>query len=402
MFWLIAAMLTGLVLAPLFAVLLRGGGRNAVSSDIAIYRDQLSEIDRDVARGILPEEEAERTRLEVQRRLLDADRTHEDAAGNAPRPARRAMAAAVALCVAGGGFALYFLVGAPGYPDLPLSVRIEQSAEIAARRPSQDAAEAEAVAILPDRPELDPEYAALMERLREVVEQRPDDQQGLRLLARNEASIGDFRAARIAQERLVTLLGADANADDLATLGEFMVLAAGGFVTPQAEAMIDRSLTADPGNGRAAYYKGLALAQIGRPDQAFAVWSDVLERDPDTAPWIAPIRGQIGEVATRAGIRYDPPAAPRGPSEADMAAAADMSEEDRAAMIGNMVAGLSDRLATQGGPSPDWARLIVAYSVLGEAERARAILDEAREVFAASPEDLANIDDAAARAGLAE
>ena len=64
-------------------------------------------------------------------------------------------------------------------------------------------------------------------------------------------------------------------------------------------------------------------------------------------------------------------------------------------MIRGMVSRLSDRLATQGGSPAEWARLIRAYGVLGDPARAHAIADEAMQVFAATPEALAQIADAA-------
>ncbi|MBJ3761942.1 c-type cytochrome biogenesis protein CcmI [Maribius pontilimi] len=402
MFWAIATGLALLVLLPIVVALVRGDGAGAADADLAIYRDQLAEIDRDLDRGLLAEDEAERTRLEVQRRLLEADRAAHDAPRRAPPWARYGLAGLATLVVGGGALAIYLAIGAPGYRDLPLKTRIALAEDTRERRPSQQAAEEQAAPLMPPPAELEPEFAQLMADLRQVMEQRPDDTDGFRLLARNEAAAGNFRAARAAQERLVSLLGDDAQPEDLAVLAELMVLAAGGFVTNEAESVIDRALTADPANGRALYYKGLSLAQIGRADQAFALWRGLLERGPETAPWVAPIRQQIGDLATRAGVRYDPPAPARGPSAEDVDAAAAMSAEDRAAMIGNMVSGLSQRLATEGGPSSDWAQLIVALGVLGETERAQAILGEARQVFAESAGDLARIDEAAERAGLGE
>jgi len=403
LFWLITGALVVLTLLPVVMALLRGGG-DGRGTDLAIYRDQLAEVERDLERGLLSEDEAARTRIEVQRRMLDADRRERGVVSRLPRGTALVFGAVIALSAAAGTFALYSLLGAPGYPDLPLAERIAQADAARDRRPSQADAEAQAAPMMPEPPELDPDFDRLLTQLRQVMDERPDDLQGYRLLARNEAAIGNFPAARAAQERLVELLGPDVTAEDLAMWGELMVLSAGGFVSSEAEAVLDRALAADPRNGRAAYYKGLALAQIGRPDQAFAIWRGLLERGPEEAPWIEPIRGQIGQVAAAAGIRYDAPApaAPRGPTAADMEAAADMSPEDRQAMIGNMVSGLSQRLATEGGPSSDWARLIVALSVLGQTDRARAILDEARGVFAGSQPDLDAIAAAADRAGLSE
>ena len=79
-----------------------------------------------------------------------------------------------------------------------------------------------------------------------------------------------------------------------------------------------------------------------------------------------------------------------------------MTDDERTEMIRGMVDGLSDRLATEGGPASDWARLIGALGVLGETERAAAIWNEARDVFAANPGDLALLAQAASQAGLSE
>ncbi|MBD3764142.1 MAG: c-type cytochrome biogenesis protein CcmI, partial [Rhodobacterales bacterium] len=81
---------------------------------------------------------------------------------------------------------------------------------------------------------------------------------------------------------------------------------------------------------------------------------------------------------------------------------ADMTEEERQAMIRSMVDGLAERLATEGGGAQDWARLIGALGVLGDTDRARTIWAEAQGVFADRPEDLAAVRAAARQAGVAE
>ncbi len=149
--------------------------------------------------------------------------------------------------------------------------------------------------------------------------------------------------------------------------------------------------------------------QTGRPDIAFRIWDRLLRQGPEEAPWIPAIRARIDEAAQLAGVEYEQPrptqqtpAAPpmAGPSAEDMEAAQDMSAEDRQEMIRGMVSRLADRLANEGGPAEEWARLIGAYGVLGETERARAIRDEALQVFAGREDDLAQIRAAAERAGL--
>jgi cytochrome c-type biogenesis protein CcmH len=250
-------------------------------------------------------------------------------------------------------------------------------------------------------PETDPALLELIERLRAAVAERPEDSEGLDLLARNEAAIGNFKGAYLAEAQLIAVLGDRAQSGDHAQLAGLMVLAAGGFVSPEAEAALVKALTLDRREPRARYLTGLLFAQNDRPDLAFRVWQPLLAESDPQAPWVGPIRAGIEEIAALAGLSYDLPPA-RGPSAADVAAAAEMSDEDREALIGGMVDGLATRLATEGGPAPDWARLIMSLGVLGQTDRARAIWDEARQVFAADPEGLAEIRSAAEATGVAE
>ena len=196
-----------------------------------------------------------------------------------------------------------------------------------------------------------------------------------------------------------------ATAGDYADYADILVTAAGGYVSPEAEAAIGQTLKRDPKNGVALYYLGAMELQIGRPDRAFQIWRTVLENSPADAPWVAPIQAQIADAATRAGVDYTPApaaAAPRGPSAADMQAAGQMTPEARAEMIRNMVAGLSERLNSQGGTPAEWAQLITALGVLGESEQATAALDKAQQAYAGNDAALAQIGEAATRAGLTQ
>lgn len=403
-FWIVAVLMALGALVPVLAALARAGSADAAARDLAIYRDQLSEVERDLARGTVTEAEAERLRTEVKRRLLEADRARTGPAGRAPRPALIGGGVLVVAVVLIGGW-VYWTVGAPGYPDLPLAVRLADAEATRAERLSQSEAEIRAGAALPSPVAPDPEFAEIMDRLRARVAEAPDDPQGLRFLAQYEARLGNFVDARAAQERLLDVLGEDATAGDYTALGVTMVLAAGGYVTPEAEAAFDAALARDPRNAEAAYYKGLTQAQTGRPDIAFRIWRGLLENAPIGPDLEATLRRQMPGVAERAGIRYDmpPPRSPvAGPDADDMAAAAEMDPEARAEMIRGMVERLSERLATEGGTAPDWARLIRALGVLGETRRAAAIWDEAQQVFANQPQALAAVSAAADEAGLTE
>jgi cytochrome c-type biogenesis protein CcmH len=413
-FWIVSlAMALGVAALMALAMVRarRGGPLDSDAADVRVYRDQLTEVDRDLARGVLTEGEAEQVRIEISRRLLEADRkaaTSVEAVGT-PSRGTTVTALAVGAIVVAGAVALYLRIGAPGYPDLPLAARIEAADAARANRPSQSAAEAEMAARIPPVTNADPGHLDLVGQLRTALAERPDDLTGFTLLARNEAALGNFAAARVAQERVIELKGDAATGADYADLADLMVLAAGGFVSPEAEDVLVQALRRDPRNGTALYYSGLLYAQTGRPDRAFAVWRPLMEGSAPDAPWYLPIRAQIEDLAARAGVNYTPPPPPvrggealRGPSAEDIEAAGEMSAEDRQAMVENMVAGLSDRLANEGGTAEEWARLITALGVLGRMDEARAISDEALTAFAAEPDSLPLIEAARQRVGIAE
>lgn len=404
-FWIMTGALAVAVAGLLALALLRGrrGLGPSEAFDMQVYRDQLAEVSRDLERGVISPEDAERLKTEVSRRLLaaDAKMRGEVSQDSQPRALGRGMGALMALVLVGGAFGLYWRLGAPGYGDLGLQDRIAQAETFRLERPDQATVEADIpVTAAPDVTE---DYLALVERLRGVVAERPDDLQGLTFLARAEAALGNYIAAYKAQERIIAVKGDQASARDYADLADMMILAAGGYVSPEAERALEAALARDGGNGVARYYAGLMMAQTGRPDAAFRLWETLLAEGPPDAPWIAPVREQIEEMAFRAGavnFVLPPVQTAPGPTADDVEAAQDMTPEERQEMIAGMVARLSDRLATEGGPPEDWARLIGALSVLGNEAQAIAIWNNAQAVFADTPEALAIVRDGARGAGL--
>ena len=408
-FWIVTTLMALAVAGFLSLVMLRGRGTGEAEApaayDLKVYRDQLKEVDRDLERGVIAQEDADRTRTEISRRILAADAqaaARATASGTASPRASQGAALLLVLAIGGGSLGLYWVLGAPGYGDLGLNQRIEFAENLRLNRPSQEVAERDTPPAPP--PEgLDEGYLDLVQQLRETVAERPDDPAGLRLLTRHEFALGNYRDAYLAQARLIEVIGDQAVSDDFAALADMMILTAGGYVSPEAEKALEQALRLDPGNGVARYYVGLMMVQTGRPDRAFRIWNQLLVESPPNAPWVAPVEAQIEDAALRAGVDYQPQArrAP-GPTAADIEAAEEMSPEERLEMIEGMVSGLSDRLANEGGPVQDWAQLISALTVLGKNEDARAILGEARERFADDESAQDVLSRTAERVGIAE
>ncbi len=429
-FWIIAS-LTTLVVAMFFVLALLRARDDDVPTvadyDLQIYRDQLKAAKRDLERGVVSKEDSIRIETEISRRILAADKAHksEAAATRAQRAPNFATIGVLSFSAMAllGSFWLYQTLGAPGHLDLPLNLRIQQAHDVKENRPSQTVAEART---RPQHRQLEPEHKELLQKLRQAVIENPGDLRGQKLLVGNEASIGDFKTAYRAQIKVLEIKGSAATAQDFADLADLMITAAGGFVSPESEKILQQTLQRDPKNGTALYYTGLMYAQNGRPDIAFRIWRDLLARSAPTDPWVTPVRSQIQEAAAWAGVEYSlpqmtPNAAFSGlaftgsgseassaesytpnPSADDIAAAAELSDEERDEMVRNMVSQLSDRLTNDGGTAQEWARLIGALGVLGDKERASRIWAEASLVFGAYEAEMEMLLGAARSAGVAE
>lgn len=395
-FWLIAGAMTLLVVGALLVPLLRRPAEAAARGDydLTVYRDQLAELDRDLARGVLTEDQVAAARLEIERRMLAAteaaqtglDKTQgakphrttkrgqrKAAAGGAARP----LAAGVAIALPVAAIALYVTLGAPGVPGVPFAERQEE----------QQAAGG---------------LANLAESMALRLQREGGQADEWLLLGRTYAELGRFGEAAGAAREAIDRGAADV--ESRAFLGEMLVAANDGTVVPEARGAFAWVLERDRGNVRGLYYAGLALSQDGRTQEALDLWLALERASPADAPWRPLLRQQIASAAETLGIEAPAmtageaatagaPAAggaareAPGPSQAEVAAAAEMSEEERQAFIRSMV----DRLATRLEEEPDdfdgWLRLARAYSVLGESDKAADALDRADELTAALPAD---------------
>lgn len=392
MFWAMAAALAVIVALVLIGAVRRVPGASpSKDADLAVYRDQMAEIERDLARGTLQADEAARLRAEVGKRVIEADKLRTSGEVRGTATSSGVIVAVVLAAVVPGGLAIYWALGAPGYPDMALGPRLAALDAGIANRPSQEA-ELATQGRARD-PALD---AALAAELSVVT-----DPQILRERFRQHFEAGELQAAVRVQERLIALSGEAADANDHANLALALVAEAQGYVAPEAEAELRSALQRDMGNELARYLVGEMFLQGGRYDQAFRFWRPLAEGGDPAAPWTRSIRERIGEVAGLAGVNYALPAAEApGPTAGDLAAAAEMTPEERQTMIEGMVAQLSDRLATEGGTVEDWNRLIRSLAILERLDEAQKIYDEAKMRFEGRPAELSFLRLAAVETGL--
>ena len=404
LFWLSVIFILALVCIIFYQTLKRNNTQFDENSDLNFYKSQLSEIEKDVAKGVINSDEAEQVRIEISRRILKNQKSLKFYSQTANSKIIFTLTFGVFVIFLSLG--LYSVLGNLGYSDFSQKDRIAAANFLKETRPSQqDALDAGASIKNINTP--DGEMGELVEKLRSTVEQRPNDLEGLRLLANLEASLSNFEEAAVAQMALVKIKGDNVPTSDLFELAELMVLAVDGYISPEAETIFRQVLSRDSNNGGARYYLGLMFAQLDRPDRSFEIWRNLLEKGPPNAPWITPIREQIMEVAWLAGKnRYELPPKNNvsfvGPTQEDIEASGDMTLEERQDMISGMVEGLANRLESEGGTSEEWARLIRALSVLGESKRAQKVWLESQKIFSSSPSDLKIINNTATEVGISE
>lgn len=359
LFWVIAAILT---LGASLAVLLPlAGGMTSASPagdhDLEVYRDQLSELDRDMARGLIQPGEAEEARAEIGRRILRlgaAERT--GSANPAPSRGARLVASVAVLAVPLLSWGLYGMLGSPDLPSQPLAERL-------AKNPADSSVD------------------ELVARAEAHLAANPSDGKGWDVLAPIYLRLQRFPDAVTAYRNAIRLDGDSAVRQS--GLGEAIASAAGGIVSADAQNAFEAALKLDPANAKASFYLAVGLAQEGRKAEAVAAWQKMLGQLSPDSPW----RGAVQQALAEAGGPAVASGAPaNGPDAQQVEAAQQMSPQDRRAMIETMVAGLDDKLKQNPRDEEGWMRLIRSYVVLGKADQARDALSRAVAAFGADSE----------------
>lgn len=351
-FWIAAAFLTFLACLPVILPLARRGGSapDDAEFDLAVYRDQLSELDRDVARGSISETEAAEARAEIGRRILKTSAAAPASQKRALGRAGRIVASLAVLAVPLASWGIYAATGSPHLPAQPLAARLEGN-------PAGNT------------------VFELIARAERHLATNPEDGRGWEVVAPIYHRIGRYQDAADAYANANRILGATA-VRELA-LGEAIVAANGGAVPPEAGAAFARALALEPRNPKARFLAAAALAHEGKPAEAAAAFRAFLADLPEASPWRATVAQAISDLE----------GTPPGPSAEQVEAAGLISDKDRAEMIGEMVAGLDRRLRDDPQDAEGWQRLVRSYVVLERADAAADALE--RGVAALGPDSVA-------------
>jgi len=348
--WLILSVLAAAVIAGLAVPLFRARrvpAPDRAEYDKAVFRDQLAELDRDLARGAIGETEAAAARNEIARRLIAVSQTAPAAAVASASGRWLALAAAILVPII--ALPVYLQVGSPNLPDVPRAARLENA--IAAG-----------------------DFVALVAKVEAHLAQNPGDLEGWKVLAPAYKREQRWEDAANAYATIMRLAPDDIEA--AADYGEMLVFANAGMVPAEAERVFADILKRNKAVPKARFYSALALKQEGRLDEARAAFEAFLADSAADAPWRPMLEAELKDMESRVpGLTAD-----------QMAAGANMSATEREAMIRTMVDGLETKLKADGSDLAGWQKLIRARVVLNEADKAKAALETARGLFKDQPQ----------------
>lgn len=362
MIWLFIALITAAVIGALLLPLFRevSAWNSRQKQEITIFADQLAELQREVAAGIVSAEAGAATKLEIERRILvtgERDGRVDGTAASATAASARMIAVVLVASLAPlAAFAIYLASGAPNEPSHPY---------IAANDSSANATMAAG------------EMADLVARLAAKLEQEPQNIEGWKLLARSYGALERPADAAAAYGRAYELDPGDHGL--AADYAEALVQAANGTVPQEAMLPLTSANQGNPSAPKPRFYLAIAKAQAGQPRDALAMLKSLEQDSPEGAPWLAAVRERIDVIAKDAGIdpttiesqSVAPIARPAGPSAEDVQAAQSMSPEQQQDMIRGMVESLAKRLEADPNDLEGWKRLGQSYFVLNEPVRAR-------------------------------
>ena len=363
-FWIVAALLTAGVVILLARPLMRNVAPADVSgTDLAVYRDQLAELERERTRGLVEPEQAASMETEIGRRMLNAAREAQPVETTATPS--RALTAIIAVLFPVAGLAIYLMVGQPDLPGMPLAER-----DVAA---GQDPVK----------------VMAAIDEIKGRLKPTKDDLDRWVMVAEAYAKLGRPREA-VETFRIAKKIAPDDNGIS-AALGEALIAADGGAVGEEAQKLFQAIPAGTDAAPEARYYLALAAAQAGDMKTALRGWQSLLADSPADASWIDPTRERITSAAQALGL--DPakempepkPAATvaseepleGGPDTPEGQVIKQMPQDQQQQMIQGMVAKLAAKLAVHPDDPAGWRQLARAYQVMGQPDKANDALKNA-------------------------
>ena len=355
--WVLFAVITTAATAILLHPLSTGRKTASSKADAGkVYRDQLLELDEDIAFGRISPDQYELAKAETARRLFKA--ADNDRPAQTPQRSDRWLKHVIAVFLPVLSIALYVSLGSPDIPSRPLAARLAEPGE---------------------------DLAILVKKMENHLAERPEDGRGWDIIAPVYLKMGRVDDAAKAYRTALRLDGA--NVRRLEGLSETLMATSNGTVTAEVLDELKQVLSLEPNNPRARFYIALSMEQAGQPEEARSAFETLAKQSPADAPWLPLVNEHIAKNGGPAAAPEAQPAAPGGPTSEDVAAAETMSSGDRQQMIRGMVESLDAKLSADPNNFEGWMRLVRSYAVLNDKDRAAGALKRGLAAFPVSGDE---------------
>jgi cytochrome c-type biogenesis protein CcmH len=419
--WIILTLMAAVTAATLTIPLVRRqeARADARAQTVAVLRDQLGDVDVQLAAGTIAPADAEGLRTEIKRRMLAAGHIPPDLEQPVGSRALAGLAVGLAGLVALAAAGLYASGGRPQLGSVAEAPGSTGAAAVPAAAPGEAQASAE--------------VGKLVTALEARMQANPADPEGWRMLGWSYFQTQRFADSAKAYGKAVAL-----KPDGIgyqSAYGEALVQAADGNVTPAAAAAFGKAQAQDGSDARARYFLGLKESQEGDAKGALDDWLKLLGESAGDAPWVPQLRSMIEQTAQTAKIDVSarlaairppatggasvasapmpglaamaagvPPGTPAGvmpgPSASQVQGAAAMTPDARQAMIKGMVDGLAQKLKANPRDEAGWLRLMRAQTVLGDGAAATRARNDAMAAFSGDTAAQSRIRAAAGEMGI--
>jgi len=291
-FWLVNAVLVGIALAFVLPTLLertkkqeRSDSSPAGEANIDVYRDQLRELERDRANGLVGADQFEQDRDELERRLLD-DVAATSVTSRSKGATRQGRGAAYAIALGLPIIAIVFYLRI-GNPNATSNV-------VTASQPTAQGTTSEGEM---SQERIEANVAALAKR----QEQNPNDLQGWTMLGRSYTSLERYGDAANAYAKATALKPDDA--DLWADYAFVLAMSQGKKLEGEPSRLIDKALQLDPENPKALELAGSAAFEAKDYKRAIDYWEKLLKKVPANSELSQSLAERINDAKTRAGSR---------------------------------------------------------------------------------------------------
>jgi len=337
--------------------------------ELDFLKNQLKQIEIDINAGSLEKSDGEYNRAKISRSILTILDPNKNALNHtsAPKNMTFALMIVIIFVLSFGTYITYshlgnldfqkelFLKTTPMSYDLKSSFLSQEDVESFIKKKLKTAESN-------SKPTKNQPLIDLITKLKAVLEDRPNDLTGYKLLVKHSLEINDYITARKAQKTIIEILNTKVTSFEFSSYAEFCILAARNYVSPQAEAAIKMALKLNSKNNQAKFYSTLLLFQKDQPYNVEPIWIELIRTEPPESKWVKLILRQILKIMSDGSKTFST-----------------VTKSSKSSLTLQALSEIEAQLELQGGSIEDWNDLIKVYKNLNLIKQMNGAINRAKK-----------------------